>query len=86
MADSSAPNRLSDRTPVTCRGPSGTAAASPAGGIVTERTSVIACPCAFLKRKLRELIFRSRPRCCCVPDQTFLLWVACPRARALISY
>eukprot|EP00959_Pyramimonas_sp_CCMP1952_P399993 8380553-Pyramimonas_sp.AAC.1 len=50
MAGSSAPNRLSDLTPVICRGPSGAAAASPAGGIVTKRTSVIACSCALLKR------------------------------------
>eukprot|EP00959_Pyramimonas_sp_CCMP1952_P242137 5061459-Pyramimonas_sp.AAC.1 len=47
-AGSSAPNKLSDRIPVAGCGPSGTAAASPAGGIVAELTSVTALSCAFL--------------------------------------
>eukprot|EP00959_Pyramimonas_sp_CCMP1952_P369012 7729331-Pyramimonas_sp.AAC.1 len=69
-AGSSASNKLSGRVPVAGCGPSGTVAASPAGGIVTERTSVTALSYAFSK----EIGATGHPqchlRCCCTPGRT----------------
>eukprot|EP00959_Pyramimonas_sp_CCMP1952_P062809 1313457-Pyramimonas_sp.AAC.1 len=87
MAGSSAPKRLSDRIPGTCRGPSGAAAASPSGGIVAERTSVIAFSHAC-QGKLMRLILRSAVQYIAV----YLIRLfyggslACLRARAPTPY
>eukprot|EP00959_Pyramimonas_sp_CCMP1952_P164275 3434260-Pyramimonas_sp.AAC.1 len=48
MAGSSAQNGWADCAPIPCPEPSGAAAASPAAGVVTERTSAIAFSRAFL--------------------------------------